>query len=73
MLSIGRVVGVAAVAVIVMGLALVAEGRLVERFVWNELQFDWPSAAVKEAAISSEQVSVVTIRCEYDLMQPRRD
>lgn len=35
----------------------VAEGRLVERFIWNELQFDWPSAEVKEAALKSDQVS----------------
>lgn len=43
-------------AVLSVGL-VVAEGRLVERFIWNELQFDWPSAEVKEAALSSEQVS----------------
>lgn len=45
-----------AVAAVVAAIAL-AEGRLVERFTWNELQFDWPSPQAREAALASEQVN----------------
>ena len=58
MLSSGRSAAFGALVALTLGLvATVAEGRLVERFVWSELQFDWPSAEVKEAALQSGAVS----------------
>lgn len=58
MLSSGRSAAFGALVALTLGVvATVAEGRLVERFVWSELQFDWPSAEVKEAALQSGAVS----------------
>ena len=59
MLSSGRSAAFGALVALTLGLVAttVAEGRLVERFVWSELQFDWPSAEVKEAALQSGAVS----------------
>lgn len=58
MLSSSRLCGIAAALTVLLGLAVVAEGRLAEKFIWNELQFDWPSPETKEAALKTEQVSV---------------
>lgn len=61
MLSRG-VANVLALALVALtGLVVVAEGRLTEKFVWNELQYNWPSAEVKEAALASEQVNDLKI------------
>lgn len=57
MLSRG-VANVLALALVALtGLVVVVEGRLTEKFVWNELHYNWPSAEVKEAALASEQVN----------------
>lgn len=59
------------VAVTLLGLVSVAsaEGRLVERFIWNELQFDWPSAEAKEAALQSEAVSSTILQILRSLFE----
>lgn len=60
MLSRGRVANVLALAIVALtGLLVSVEGRLTEKFIWNELQYSWPSAEVKEAALASEHVIFV--------------
>lgn len=60
MLSRGRVANVLALAIVALtGLMVSVEGRLTEKFIWNELQYNWPSAEVKEAALASEHVNFV--------------
>lgn len=40
-------------SVIVGPVVQLCEGRLSEKYIWNELQFDWPSVEAKEEALSS--------------------
>lgn len=45
--------GASACLILWAALTALAAARLTERFVWNELQFDWPSAEAKEEALKS--------------------
>lgn len=58
MLSSTRRLCLAGLTIALIGsLLVVAEGRLTEKFIWSELQFNWPSQQAREAAVQSEQVS----------------